>query len=67
VEPDARGTGAVDALFDGLTTIARQRGWSKIRWITADDNHRARGKYDQVAERTMWVIYDMPVQPQRPV
>ncbi|NMM25095.1 MAG: GNAT family N-acetyltransferase, partial [Phycicoccus sp.] len=31
VEPDARGTGAVDALFDGLRTIARQRGWSKIR------------------------------------
>ena len=63
VEPGARGTGAVDALFDGLRTIARQRGWSKIRWITADDNHRARGKYDQVAERTMWVIYDMPVSP----
>src|SRR5659263_649322 len=67
VEPGARGTGAVDALFDGLRTIARERGWSKIRWITADDNHRARSKYDQVAERTMWVIYDMPVQPQRPV
>jgi len=63
VEPDARGTGAVDALFDGLRAIARQRGWSKIRWITADDNHRARSKYDQMAERTMWVIYDMPVSP----
>jgi len=63
VEPDARGTGAVDALFDGLRTIARQRGWNKIRWITADDNHRARSKYDQVAERTMWVIYDMPISP----
>jgi GNAT superfamily N-acetyltransferase len=61
VEPAARGTGAVDALLDALRTVARQRGWSKIRWITADDNHRARGKYDQVAERTMWVTYDMPV------
>jgi GNAT superfamily N-acetyltransferase len=61
VEPDARGTGAVDALLDALRTIARKRGWSKIRWITADDNHRARSKYDQVAERTMWVTYDMPV------
>ena len=63
VEPAARGTGAVDALLDALRTIARQRGWSKIRWITADDNHRARSKYDQVAERTMWVTYDMPVSP----
>ena len=63
VEPGARGTGAVDALLDALRTIARQRAWSKIRWITADDNHRARSKYDQMAERTMWVIYDMPVSP----
>jgi GNAT superfamily N-acetyltransferase len=61
VEPAARGTGAVDALLDALRTVARQRGWVKVRWITADDNHRARSKYDQVAERTMWVIYDMPV------
>jgi hypothetical protein len=53
----------VDALLEALRTIARQRGWSKIRWITADDNHRARSKYDQVAERTMWVTYDMQVPP----
>jgi len=59
VEPAARGSGAVDALFDTLRSIARERGWSKIRWTTADDNHRARSKYDQVAERTMWVTYDM--------
>jgi GNAT superfamily N-acetyltransferase len=61
VTPAARGTGAVDALLEALRTIARRRGWSKIRWITADDNHRARSKYDQVAERTMWVTYDMQV------
>lgn len=63
VTPAARGTGAVDALLEALRAIARQRGWSKIRWITADDNHRARSKYDQVAERTMWVTYDMQVPP----
>ena len=63
VTPAARGTGAVDSLLEALRAIARQRGWSKIRWITADDNHRARSKYDQVAERTMWVTYDMQVAP----
>ena len=63
VTPAARGTGAVDALLEALRGIARARGWSKIRWITADDNHRARSKYDQVAERTMWVTYDMQVPP----
>ena len=62
VEPAARGTGAVDAL--PATPCAPSPGSGagrKIRWITADDNHRARSKYDQVAERTMWVVYDMPV------
>jgi GNAT superfamily N-acetyltransferase len=66
VTPAARGTGAVDELLDALRTIARARGWRKIRWITADDNHRARSKYDQVAERTMWVTYDMAVPPPAP-
>lgn len=63
VVPAARGTGAVDVLLVALREIARQRGWSKIRWITADDNYRARSKYDQVAERTTWVTYDMQVPP----
>jgi GNAT superfamily N-acetyltransferase len=63
VMPAARGTGAVDALLEALATVARQRGWSKTRWITADDNYRARSKYDQVAERTRRVTYDILVPP----
>ncbi len=30
-----------------------------MRWITADDNHRARSKYDKHATRTSWITYDM--------
>ncbi len=30
-----------------------------MRWITADDNHRARSKYDKYATRTSWITYDM--------
>lgn len=59
VRPEARGSGAADLLLGRLAEIAGERGWSVVRWITADDNHRARGKYDQVATRTMWVTYDM--------
>jgi GNAT superfamily N-acetyltransferase len=63
VAPEGRGSGAVDALLARLREIAAEQGWSVVRWITADDNHRARAKYDQVATRTMWVTYDMPVEP----
>ncbi|MEV7611830.1 GNAT family N-acetyltransferase [Streptomyces sp. NPDC089799] len=59
VAPDRRGSGAADLLLAALRGIAAERGWSVVRWITADDNHRARAKYDQVATRTMWVTYDM--------
>lgn len=59
VAPTARGSGAAQALFDALRGEARRRGWTVVRWITADDNYRARGLYDNVATRTPWLTYDM--------
>lgn len=63
VDEPARGTGAVDALLRALQERAVERGWSVVRWITAEDNLRARAKYDQVAVRTTWVTYDLPPTP----
>lgn len=60
VAPEARGTGAARALLQALADEAAARGWSVVRWITADDNYRARGLYDKVAARTSWLTYDMP-------
>lgn len=60
VDPDARGAGAADALLLALQDIAAQRGWNVVRWVTADDNYRARAKYDQYAARTPLITYDMP-------
>jgi GNAT superfamily N-acetyltransferase len=59
VDPGVRGSGAADLLLEELRRLARENGWSVVRWITADDNHRARAKYDRYATRTMWVTYDM--------
>lgn len=59
VEPSLRGTGAAGALLDAVSDLAHARGWSVVRWITADDNYRARTVYDRRAERTAWVTYDM--------
>jgi GNAT superfamily N-acetyltransferase len=59
VSPDARGTGAADALINGVRAIAEQRGWSVVRWITADDNYRGRAVYDRIAAKTHWVTYDL--------
>ena len=59
VAPAARGSGAADALIAALREIGRARGWTVIRWITAQDNARARAVYDRVAAATPWVTYDI--------
>lgn len=60
VAPAARGQGAARALIAALAVLAEARGWSVVRWITAESNATARGLYDQVAQQTAWVTYDMP-------
>jgi GNAT superfamily N-acetyltransferase len=59
VAPAARGSGAAAELLWAVKASGAARGWTVIRWITADDNYRARGLYDQLAERTKWVTYDI--------
>ena len=61
VQPPARGGGTVRSLFDAATALGRERDWSVIRWITRDDNYRARAVYDKVATRTNWITYDLTI------
>lgn len=58
VDPACRGQRIADALIEALAALGRERGWTLIRWITADDNYRGRGVYDRLATRTMWITYD---------
>lgn len=59
VSPAARGSGAADALINRLAAIGKERGWTVIRWITADDNYRGRAVYDRLASKTPWLTYDI--------
>jgi GNAT superfamily N-acetyltransferase len=59
VEPTLRGTGVAPALMQALAKIGRANGWSSIRWLTAEDNYRARSFYDQMASRTAFLTYEM--------
>ena len=43
----------------GVAEEARANGWPVVRWITAEDNARARALYDRVATRTHWVTYEI--------
>ncbi|MBS36080.1 MAG: GNAT family N-acetyltransferase [Thiotrichales bacterium] len=61
IDPVARGSGVAEVMFDHLRATARDRGWEIIRWITADNNYRARGLYDRVATKSIWNTYEMKV------
>ena len=59
VVPEARGSGAARALIEAVADEGRRRDWRLIRWITAEDNARARALYDKLAEATHWKTYDI--------
>lgn len=61
VAETVRGNGIADALIAAVTAEGKQRGWSWLRWFTAEDNYRARGFYDRVAKLTPWKTYQIDI------
>lgn len=59
VDPEVRGGRVGEALLSAVADLARDRGWPLVRWITADDNYRARTLYDRVASKAGWNVYEM--------
>ncbi len=59
VDPTARGMGVAASLIAAVNAYGQMQGWTVLRWITAQDNDRARRLYDQIAITTPWVTYDI--------
>jgi len=59
VAPAQRGSGAAAALLRAVDGVAATRGWGVVRWITRDNNYRARNLYDRLALRSDWLTYEM--------
>jgi GNAT superfamily N-acetyltransferase len=59
VDPTARGAQAGTQLIAAIEAFGKEKQWSVIRWITADNNYRARSAYDKIATRTAWITYDI--------
>jgi GNAT superfamily N-acetyltransferase len=63
VAPQARGSGAAEALIEACRARCEQRGAVALEWQTAVDNHRAQALYDRVGgERSdRWLDYTLPI------
>jgi GNAT superfamily N-acetyltransferase len=68
VAPDARGSGAAEALIAACAERCRERGATSLEWQTAHDNGRAQAVYERVGgERDeRWLDYSLPVAPPAP-
>jgi ribosomal protein S18 acetylase RimI-like enzyme len=59
VDSTVRGEGVVEQLFSVLSVAAKEHGWPHVRWITAENNYRARAVYDKLANKTHWQTYQL--------
>jgi GNAT superfamily N-acetyltransferase len=57
VQPGERARGVGAAMIGHLCRQMAEQGWSRIYWMTREDNYRARGLYDRFAKRDAFVRY----------
>jgi len=61
IHPEARGGDAVQEVFKYLKAECKSHGWPFMRWITKENNYRARSAYEKVALKTDWITYQLNV------
>jgi GNAT superfamily N-acetyltransferase len=65
VTPEARGSGAADALIAACLERCREHGATQLVWQTASDNRRARAVYERIGatREDRWLDYTLPIEP----
>ena len=59
VDPIFRGKKIGEKFIKKIKEISKAKGWNLVRWITRDDNVRAKSLYDKVSEKTNWNVYEL--------
>ena len=57
VDPGVRAGGVGRKLIDWLVDAMAREGWSRLYWLTRENNYRARGLYDKYTPRDPFVRY----------
>ena len=59
VLPECRGQKIGEKLIEKLKQISKNKKWNLVRWITRDNNIRAKKVYDKVSNKTNWDVYEL--------
>jgi ribosomal protein S18 acetylase RimI-like enzyme len=59
VEPKYRGKKIGEKLIHELKKISKKNNWDLVRWVTHNDNIRAKSLYDRIAKKTAWDLYEL--------
>lgn len=58
VDPAERRRGIGRALIEEIYRRADINGWTRVYWLTRENNYRGRSLYDKVARKNGFVIYE---------
>ena len=59
VDPDYRNQKIGQKLMNEIKVISRSEKWDLVRWITRQDNTKAKSLYDKISKKTNWEVYEM--------
>ena len=59
VDPTYRNQKIGQKLMNEIKVISKSEKWDLIRWITRQDNIKAKYLYDKISEKTSWDVYEM--------
>ena len=59
VDPAYRNQKIGQKLMNEIKVISRSEKWNLVRWITRQDNIKAKSLYDKISEKTNWNVYEM--------
>ena len=59
VDPNHRRKGIGKKMIEELNVISRRNNQNLVRWITRDDNTKAKSLYEKLSKKTNWEVYEL--------
>ena len=59
VEPNHRKKGVGEKMINEIKEISKKNNWNLVRWITREDNIKAKSLYEKLSKKTNWEVYEL--------